>query len=132
MLQSHCFDRHPLPERVEEHGFHLSIHRVAIWESEWTGPEGVTIFGELVSGEMALGEKIALPLRSACQFEGEILRFTESFKEWVGLPFYDMLSTSSISEPFCIHVYRRPETDDILVPGVASLGEGILQTKRCI
>ncbi len=101
-------------------------------ESEWTGPEGVTILGELVSGEMALGEKIVLPLRSGCQFEGEILRFTESFGRWLGLPFYDELSTSSISGSFCIEVYGRPATDDILVPGVASLGEGTSQTKRCV
>jgi len=101
-------------------------------ESEWTGPEGVTIFGELVSGEMGLGDKIAMPLRSGGHFEGEILRFTETFEGWTGLPFYQKLSTSSISGPFCIEVYRRPEPDDILVPGIASLGDGTLLARSCI
>ena len=93
-------------------------------QSDWTGPEGFTIFGELVSGEMALGEKIMVPLRSGRQFEGEIIRFTESIEEWLGLPFYDKLSTSSLGVPFCGHVYRRPEADDIVVPAVASFSEG--------
>ncbi|MBX7105546.1 MAG: hypothetical protein K1X57_15795 [Gemmataceae bacterium] len=88
-----------------------------------TGPEGFTIFGELLSGEMVLGEKIAVPLQSGGLFEGEIVCFTESFDEWLGLPFFERLSTSSIEGPFCIQVFRRPETDDILVPGVATLGE---------
>src|SRR5579859_6113105 len=54
--------------------FTFRYTEVRYGQSEWAGrPEGVTILGELVSGEMALGEKITLPLRSGCQFE-EIVR----------------------------------------------------------
>ena len=82
--------------------------------------EGVSIQGKLVDGELCLGDSIYLRTESGDFFEGEVVRFVESFDDWLGLPFYDKVSAdNSDSGAFCVEVHFENPQGKIVCPGSA-------------
>lgn len=95
----------------------------------FSGPDDLTLLGRLLEGEIGLEDTIVLPTASGLLFVGRIIRFHESFQDWLGLPFYDKLTPESVGEPFCIAVLGHPPLQDIAVPGLAT-GMGTLRSGR--
>ena len=79
--------------------------------------EGISIQGKLIDGELCLGDPIWLRTESGDFLEGEVLRFVESFDDWLELPFYDKVSADSGS--FCVEVHFVNPQGKIVCPGSA-------------
>jgi hypothetical protein len=81
----------------------------------------VVIWGRLRTGELNLGDEIILPERGGDgAFLGRVARFTDSFYEWMGMPFYDRVSCHPVSHfCVCIGFSRLPDIRQIACPGIA-------------
>ena len=102
---------------------------VAFEYSEWRpggqfigAGDGVTLRGRLVGGELSLQDRLILPGEDGRSTSGEVLRFAESFDDWLALPFYETLTPSTCEVEFCIELVGR--FDSIQCPGTATLGSG--------
>ena len=84
---------------------------------QFLGEEGVTLLGCLSEGEIHLGDQIELTNADGTLARGEVLRFSESFSDWLALPFYEYLSPVSCSGDFCIEVIGQFAS--LQSPGVA-------------
>jgi len=79
--------------------------------------EGITLLGHLVDGDLKLGDQIFVPLTNESMICGEVVRFTESFDDWLGLPFYDRVGPETCGGEFCVEIFGVSEA--IQCPGVA-------------
>ena len=67
------------------------------------GSEGISVQGSLVEGELSISDSIYLSTKSGKLVKGEVVRFVESFDDWLGLPFYDKV-VSDRDEVFCVEL----------------------------
>ena len=74
---------------------------------QFLGEEGVTLLGCLSEGEIHLGDQIELINADGTPAHGEVFRFSESFSDWLALPFYEYVSAVSCSGDFCIEVFGK-------------------------
>ena len=64
----------------------------------------MTFFGKIQHGVVKIGDMVAIGYDGGKIEIGEVLRFTEEFDTWLGLPFYNRLNIDSIEGQFCIEV----------------------------
>ena len=79
--------------------------------------EGVTLLGRLVEGDLKLGDLITIPLTNESTICSEVTRFTESFDDWLGLPFYEQVDPETCEGDFCVEIFGV--SGSIQCPGVA-------------
>jgi hypothetical protein len=94
-----------------------AVHWVNPRDQQWN------LLGRLTEGRVALGDRVSLPTAYGPAFRGYVVRFAESFTEWLGLPFYDYLTADTMPDVFCLCVGNVPGEYRILCPGVARLAD---------
>ena len=99
--------------------FIFEYNEVRYGEGDFCGPEDMVIRGKLISGSISLMDEISLTSSSDKPFSGSVSRFTESFDDWLGLPFYEVLSDDDVEDDFCIVVQGRP-LSGVILSGVAT------------
>lgn len=87
------------------------------------GSEGISVQGSLVKGELCISDSIYLNTKSGELIKGEVVRFVESFDDWLGLPFYDKVVSDS-DGVFCVELILERSTEDIMCPGTIKPEQG--------
>jgi len=87
------------------------------------GSEGISVRGSLVEGGLSISDSIYLNTKSGELIKGEVVRFVESFDDWLSLPFYDKV-VSDRDEVFCVELILEESTEDIMCPGTLKPEQG--------